>query len=528
MKYFGPQSASLLAVILACLAAGCSTIDLKHPREPSTALKAPETTPLGQISARIGNQHQGQSGFRLLNNGVEAFVARAALIEQARETLDVQYYIIHGDETGKLLIGRLLSAADRGVRVRILVDDIYRVGNDANIAALDAHPNLEIRLFNPWKYRSGGIMKVFEFFTDAGRLNHRMHNKLFVADNAIMVMGGRNLGDEYFGLHNEMDYLDLDVLVAGPLTQEASSHFDSYWNSEWAVPLAARRDLQPTLEQLEAIRTQLAAHVDSMRSARFGEAALNSELARQIRDHQLQLTYAPAKVISDDPGKVVSNRKKDRDSFLLAQLLSSGPKATRELLVASPYFVPGKAGVRRFESLATNGVIVRILTNAGEAGDVPVVHAGYGPYRPDMLRVGVHLYEVKRLSDPSKEMYKSRRFGSANASLHAKCLVVDRERLFIGSLNLDPRSIERNTETGLVIESPELGRDLGALLDRAMAPDLSYEVVLRNGVHSSSKALEWRTAEGGKNVSFEKEPGLNWFKRFKFRCLGLLPLESQI
>jgi len=527
MKFWS-QSASLVTVILACLAAGCSTIDLKHPREPSTALEAPETTPLGQISARIGNQHEGQSGFRLLNNGVDAFVARAALIEQARETLDLQYYIIYGDETGKLLIGRLLSAADRGVRVRILVDDIYRVGKDANIAALDAHPNIEIRLFNPWKYRSGGVMKIFGFFADARRLNHRMHNKLFVADNAIMVMGGRNLGDEYFGLHHEKDYLDLDILVAGPLTREASSDFDRYWNSEWSVPLAARRDLQATPEQLEAIRSELAAHVDSMRSSRFGEAALNSELARQIHDHQLQLTYASAKVITDDPGKVASSRKKDRDSFLLAQLLRSGPKAIRELLVASAYFVPGKGGVRRFESLATNGVTVRILTNAGEASDVPVVHAGYGPYRPDLLRAGVHLYEVKRLSDPGKEMYESRRFGSANASLHAKCLVVDRERLFIGSLNLDPRSIERNTETGLVIDSPELGRELGALLDRVMAPDLSYEVILRNGVDSSSNALEWRAVEGGNNVSFQKEPGLNWFKRFKFKCLGLLPIESQI
>jgi len=212
----------------------------------------------------------------------------------------------------------------------------------------------------------------------------------------------------------------------------------------------------------------------------------------------------------------------------MAQLLRSGPKATRELLVASAYFVPGKAGVRRFESLATNGVTVRIVTNAAEASDVPVVHAGYGPYRPDLLRAGVHLYEVKRLSDPGREMYESRRFGSANASLHAKCLVVDRERLFIGSLNLDPRSIERNTETGLVIDSPELGRDLGALLDRVMAPDLSYQVILRKGVDSSSNALEWRTVEGGNNVSFQKEPGLTWFKRFKFKCLGLLPIESQI
>ncbi|MHC1763228.1 MAG: phospholipase D family protein [Verrucomicrobiia bacterium] len=422
----------------------------------------------------------------------------------------------------------MLAAADRGVRVRILVDDIYRVGKDAGVAVLDLHPNVEIRLFNPWKYRSGGVMRAFGFLADAKRLNHRMHNKLFVADNAVMIMGGRNLGDEYFGLNHEMDFVDLDVLVAGPLTAEASAHFDRYWNSEWAVPVSARRDLRPTAEQLSKIRSELAAHVEAMRSSRFGEAAMNTEFARQVRNHQMRLTYAPAKVIADDPAKVVSNRKRDRDGFLLAQLQRVGPAAKRELLVASPYFVPGKAGVQRFGSLVTNGVTVRILTNAGEAGDVSVVHSGYAPYRPDLLRAGVQLYELKRLSDLGKAVYDSRHFGSANASLHAKCLVADRQHVFIGSLNLDPRSVERNTETGLIIDSTELGRDLGALLDRAMTPDLSYEVTLRKGLNHPSNSLVWKTTESGKALVLEKEPGLTWFQKFKSKLMRLLPLESQI
>ncbi|HRI13437.1 MAG TPA: phospholipase D family protein [Verrucomicrobiota bacterium] len=483
---------------------------------------------MGTLSAKIAAEHPGESGFYILNSGVEAFAARIALIESARQTIDLQYYIIHGDDSGKMIIERLLAAADRGVRVRILVDDIYTVKADAKIAVLAVHPQVEIRLFNPWKYRGGGFSYAFNFLSDSKRLNHRMHNKLFVVDNAALIMGGRNLGDEYFGLNADFTFADLDVLGIGPVAAEASEHFDRYWNSEWAVPIAARRDLRPTQSDLDALRAQLAADRVALRDSRFGENAANTEFIREIKEHRIQLYYAPATVLADAPDKVVSNRKKDRAEFLMAQIRRTVPRAEKELLLCSPYFVPGKEGVHYLESMSTNGVDIRILTNAQEAGDVSVVHSGYAPYRVDLLRAGIHLYELKRVSDPSREKFASQKFGSANASLHTKCLISDRRHVFIGSLNLDPRSMERNTETGVIIESAEIGQKLGTLFERGIAPDASYRVVLEDGPNGSSSDLEWISTEGGQERRFKTEPGTTWFQRFKIKIMSLLPIESQI
>ncbi len=510
------------------LLAGCSTLDLSHPRETSTAPAPSASTPLGAQAAIIADQHPGQSGFSLLNSGIDAFAARIALIENAQESLDVQYYIIHGDVSGKVLLGRLLAAADRGVRVRILVDDIYTGDNDPKIAVLDSHPRMEIRLFNPWRYRGNGIGYVWNFLTDSGRLNHRMHNKLLVADSAALIIGGRNLGDEYFGLHEEFVFSDLDVLVLGPVAAEAEHHFDRYWNSDWSIPVTARRDLQPTPADLDRFRAYLAAHLETVRDTPFGRAATDTRWPRRLRENLLELDFAPATILADDPAKVVSDRKADRKQFLMAQIRRMTPRPTQELLLCSPYFVPGREGVRHLESLTEEGVAVRVLTNAQEANDVAAVHSGYAPYRADLLRAGVQLYELKRISDTSRQTRETRAFGSANSSLHTKCLVADRRYVFIGSLNLDPRSIERNTETGIVIESPELGEKLAGLFERGMALELSYQVVLRDGVDGNSSALEWIATENGREERFDADPGTTWFQRFKIKLLRLLPIESQL
>jgi putative cardiolipin synthase len=528
MRLFGVRLLPVGILLGVFLTAGCSTIDLKYPRETSTALAASPGNPLGARAAKISAEHPGESGFYILNSGVEAFAARIALIDAARQTIDLQYYMIHGDDSGQAILDRLLAAADRGVRVRILVDDIYAAKADESIAILDLHPLVEVRLFNPWKYRGGGFVRMFNFLTDSSRLNHRMHNKLFAVDNAAMVLGGRNLGDEYFGLNSEFIFRDLDVLAIGPATAQASGYFDRYWNSEWAVPIRARRDLKPTPQELADLRAKFAAQRQALRTSLFGVDAADTELIREIRENRLQLIYAPATVLADDPGKVTSDRKKDRARFLLGQLRVITPPAEKEMLVCSPYFVPGHEGVHYFEAMATNGVDIRILTNSQEANDVSVVHSGYVPYRAELLRAGVHLYEIKRISDPSRKTFSTRRFGSANASLHTKCFVVDRRRVFVGSLNLDPRSIQRNTEMGIVIESPEIGEKLARLFERGIAPDTSYTVILKDGPDGSSGELEWITTEGGKEVRSTTEPGTTWFQRFKVKILGWLPIESQI
>jgi putative cardiolipin synthase len=225
---------------------------------------------------------------------------------------------------------------------------------------------------------------------------------------------------------------------------------------------------------------------------------------------------------------VISDRKKDRAEFLLAQLRRAAPRAQQELLLCSPYFVPGKEGVGYIASMSTNDVDVRILTNSQEANDVLLVHSGYAPYRASLLRTGARLYELKRTSDLSRQNFESLRFGSANASLHTKCFIADRQHVFIGSLNLDPRSIQRNTETGILIESPELGQRLGRLFERGIAPDVSYQVILQDGPEGSSSSLEWITTENGQELRFRTEPGTTWFQRFKVRVMSVLPIESQI
>jgi len=510
------------------LLAGCSTLDLSHPRGISTASPPSASTPLGAQAAILADRHPGQSGFSLLSSGIDAFAARIALIDSAQESLDVQYYIIHGDVSGKVLLERLLAAADRGVRVRILVDDIYTGDDDPKIAVLDSHPRMEIRLFNPWRYRGAGLGHAWNFLTESGRLNHRMHNKLLVADSAALILGGRNVGDEYFGLNEEFIFSDLDVLVLGPVAAEAEHHFDRYWNSDWAIPVTARRDLRPAPADLDRLRADLAAHLESVRETPFGRAASSTRWTRRLQDNLVELDFAPATILADDPGKVVSDRKADRGQFLMAQIRRMTPRPTRELLLCSPYFVPGREGVRHLESMTGEGVTVRVLTNAQEAGDVAAVHSGYAPYRADLLRAGVQLYELKRISDTSRQTRQSRAFGSANSSLHTKCLVADRRHVFIGSLNLDPRSIQRNTETGIVIESPELGEKLAALFERGTSPEFSYQVVLRDGVDGNSSALEWIATEKGQEERFDADPGTTWFQRFKIKLLRLLPIESQL
>lgn len=516
------------AAFLLPLLAGCQTLDLDFPREHSVAIVDRSPTSIHDLFPSMQRAGAGESGFHALADGVGAFVTRVHLVRAAERSLDLQYYMINADDTGQLLVAELLDAADRGVRVRILLDDIYAASNDRVIATIDAHPQIEVRLFNPWTRRSGMVGRALDFVLNPGRLNRRMHNKLFTADNHAVIVGGRNIGDEYFDLKTQMNFRDLDVLGVGPVAVDASRSFDEYWNSKWAVPAAALVDHRPTEADMQGVREALAAHRERLAESRYVQALAGSQLARQFDARSVRLEFGKARVLADDPSKMEAEAG-DRAGFLIEELQQSTANAHHELLVSSPYFVPGKAGVAALTGLAGKGVVVSVMTNSLAANDVAIVHSGYARYRAPLLRGGVHLYELRATSELTSRRKAWRRFGSEYVSLHAKYLIIDQRKLFVGSINFDPRSIERNTEIGILIESEALAGEVRRIYDLATGKSFSYEVTLRDGPAAQNDALIWTGENLDGELRHTREPGTTWWKRFSVWCAGLLPfLESQI
>jgi putative cardiolipin synthase len=459
--------------------------------------------------------HPGRSGVYALPDAQEAFAARILLARAADRSLDVQYYIWHRDLTGTLLMAELCNAADRGVCVRLLLDDNNTVGLDDILAALDSHPNVEIRLFNPFFTRKS---RTLGYLTDFARLNRRMHNKSFTADNQATIVGGRNVGDEYFGATDGVLFADLDVLVVGPVVEEVSQSFETYWSSESARP--ADR-LLPSVSPAarEALTAAARRTENSPEAAAYTRAVRESRFVRELMQGTLEMDWAIAHAYSDDPAKGLGRA---RPETLLAKRLEQvlGP-AHADFLLISPYFVPGAEGVTWFEKLARRGVKIRVLTNALEATDVSFVHAGYSRRRPALLRLGVTLYELRRSSEAGRRKPAGRRrgSGSSGSSLHAKTCAVDGVRVFVGSFNFDPRSAKLNTEMGVVIESARLAQRIVDVF-RDRIPEDSYEVrFLESG------KLRWVERRDGNSVCHEREPGTTAGKRAWVRFLGFLPIE---
>jgi len=494
-----------LACALVFALAGCSSLPSDAQRPPSAALADTAATRLGRAIAPAAAQNSGKSGIHPLADGRDAFAARVLLARAAEKSLDVQYYILRADVTGGLFCEALWQAAERGVRVRLLLDDTGTRGLDAQLAALDAHPNIEVRLFNPYANRS---FRLGEMVTDFSRINRRMHNKSFTADNQATIVGGRNVGDEYFGAESDVAFADLDVLATGAAVREVSADFDRYWSSPSAVPAAALIGpaAPESAERIRAAWTKLNA---DPAAARYVEALRSTPLVQDLIGGTLALDWAPARLVSDSPAKVL-NPPERKDLHLLAQLDAAIGKPARELDLVSPYFVPTEEGTAALVGLAKRGIKVRVLTNSLAATDVSVVHAGYAKYREELVRGGVRLYELK----PVLQQKDRERMGGSDASLHAKTFAVDRSRIFVGSFNFDPRSARLNTEMGLVVESPALASRLSDALDRDLARN-AYEVRLSGG------DLVW--IDG--NARLDSEPGTGVFKRLWIGFLSILPIE---
>lgn len=515
------------------LCSACASLPEGVQRPDSFAYMDTGDTAFGVVSNRETLKHPGQSGFKLLHNGLDAFVARAMLAQHAEKSLDVQYYLYNEDLTASLLTDQLLKAADRGVRVRLLVDDIDLKGRDFGVAALDSHHNIEVRVFNPF---GRNVSRWSQFITRLGIVTRRMHNKSFTADNQITIVGGRNIGDEYFDAHPDLAFSDLDVFAIGPVVQEVSGSFDEYWNSSVVYPASSLIRQPPDAEAVKKLRQEFNLRIAGYSDSEYMRALQQSELSRQIRQGGIQFEWGEARVLFDHPEKVLNGR--DRKELLLATQISPWlERAKQELIIFSPYFVPGKWGTRALVSLAESGVRVRILTNSLASTDVAIVHGGYAKYRKALLRAGIELYELDNvLSSKQRKARRGKEKGFTKSSLHTKSFVVDRKSVFIGSLNLDPRSFYENTEIGIVLKSSEIAEDMAKLFEREIkynAFTLSLIKVRKSDALVKHQRLKWREAvhwhkAGEPDVVYRKEPKAGMWRRFAVGLMNLLPIESQL
>jgi putative cardiolipin synthase len=498
---------------LTSLIAGCLDLPSLKGRVETSALTNTDATLLGRSVARRVAANPGKSGIHALSLPGDAFVARALLATAAERSLDVQYYIWHDDQTGYLLFEALWQAAERGVRVRLLLDDNNTAGLDETIAVLDAHPNIEVRLYNPLAYRS---VRALNFVTDFERLNHRMHNKSFTADNQVTIVGGRNIGNEYLGA-GEVAFTDLDVVAVGPVVRDVSRSFDLYWNSSSAYPAA---DVVGASGSDAAMRLEarfVSARSDA-ESIRFLGALRETPLLQELLAGQLSLEWTDAQLLHDDPAKTLDTSART-EALLLTELLHTIGHPRETFDIVSAYFVPGEDGTAALIALAKRGVKVRVLTNSLAATDVAAVHAGYAKRRRALLQAGVQLYELKRSASRDDPEGRRKFGGSSSSSLHVKTFGVDRRRVFVGSFNFDQRSALLNTEMGLVIDSPALAQWIATEFDTGI-PKAAYEVRAR-----SDGQLEWIDRTSAGVARFDTEPGAGLFMRAWIQFLSALPIE---
>jgi putative cardiolipin synthase len=506
----------LLLVALIILGAGCASVDFDAEKSTSTALTDTDDTNLGRYLTRVGSHPPDESGFYLIYDSIDALAIRLLLEKRAERSIDAQYYMVDDDVVGQVFFASLVRAADRGVRVRLLIDDINTSGMEDQLAAMDDHPNIELRLFNPFAYRQWRVLEVWDF----SRVNRRMHNKSFTVDNQVTLIGGRNIATEYFARNSEYNFGDLDTLAVGPIVADTSKMFDSYWNHRNAVPYAQLSAQQPDGgERLSVLRDSLQDNTETLRDTPYADAVFESLDEFVEKDHK-EFQWAPYQLVYDSPDKSLEGDEGEDATSILSPLRKSLLSASESLLIISPYFVPTPTAIERLVALQQSGVQVDIVTNSLASSDHLLVHGGYAGSRKPLLKHGVRFFEVRGDVEISGTEDSHRRH--AKSSLHTKAFVVDRRYFFMGSFNWDPRSAYINTELGVTIDSPKIA---SYVADRiyAAAPGTSFEVFL-----GDDGGLRWRAHEGGKEVIYDVEPDTTWFKRFKAGLAGMLPVRGQL
>lgn len=517
--YVNPMVWALAA--LAVMLGGCASVEPGHQRPPSLSIADTGATTLSRAFARYAAVRNGQSGFKVIATGHEALVARDALTELAERTLDLQYYSVGDDSSSELLLSRLLVAAERGVRVRVLLDDLFASARKFGARAVAAHPNIEVRLFNPFRaIGSSGLARLPELAFDAARLNVRMHNKAWIADNTAAVFGSRNIGDEYFDLSESEGFTDIDLLVIGPAVRAMSEAFDRYWNSDRAIPVG-RFSPMPEPADRERVRRELHALVGDCQSNIPCRWLAETELREALRAGRLPLAWASARFLADMP----EGEKTGIPSGVEHGYVGDDPAGSRtvsELLIASPYFIPDAHGIAHLTQMSRGGVRVAVLTNSLASTDSVAAHAGYAGRRSELLSAGVELHEFKP-QNGLQHRWRHRWGHASPASLHTKLVVQDRARVVIGSFNQDPRSRLHNTESWLLIESRELAAELAAHFEEGTELHHSFRVERTNNA-AGSASLAWLSSEQGSFVRHDTEPMTDaWLRLWRSVLRTLIP-----
>jgi cardiolipin synthase C len=504
-------------LLLLLLLAGCASLPLRGADgiSPSHAIVAETSAPLARMAAAALGPSSG-SAFKLLPIASAAYETRLELARQARRGIDLQTFVFNGDDTGAFLLAELQRAAARGVRVRLLIDDLHTDGAQALLSDLAAFDGVEVRLVTPFtRLRGSRAAKLISSLDELRRVNHRMHNKLFIADGQLAVFGGRNIGDEYFmRMASGGNFVDLDALAAGAVVAQMGASFDRYWNSEHAWPIdlivapsgsiaqrrarfiAATAGLPP-LEPDTGVPERLAEHASA---------------PKELREGRLRMTPADAELIDDPVDKLASSRVANRAGTVRERIGAAMGQAQLEVFVVSPYFIPGEMGLSVIRANRERGLRLRLFTNSLAATDEPAVHAGYIEFRKPMLRAGVEIHELS--STLARRASKLGRFGASDAALHAKFVIIDQVRLFIGSMNLDGRSERYNTEVGVMIESGALAGELLSLMD--------YESSTWRVLLGEDGELRWVHEDGGTRTEHTSEPEASWWRHLGSRLLGAL------
>ena len=507
-------------ILLGGTLTSCSIKQTPEPTRPpqSHAFKNHQSTSLGRLLNKQASQHPGQSGFQIIRHGHDAFVNRIAATQMAEKSLDLQYYLWHEDATGRLLSYSLLKAADRGVKVRILLDDMGLQGRDKNISALNAHPNIEIRIFNPFASRK---MHALDFLTDFKRVNHRMHNKSFIADNALAIIGGRNIGNHYFKASKKSNFRDLDVVAAGPVVREISGVFDYFWNGSWSAPISSLTSFHQTPKDLAKHQKRLIQKIPRDRFY-YELTEDTADLQSHLKPLSHRFSWATGHYVWNDPEQL-KLPVEQQSGTIIRKLKARTNKLQKEFTIESPYFIPMDQGVATLKQLVDKNVRVKILTNSQDTNDVLPAQAGYMNYRKQLLEAGVQMYELRsdaRFNLGATEQTPPK---SAKTGLHTKAFVFDQKAVFIGSFNLDPRSSYINTEGGLYIESPSLARETLQYMSEATSLKNCYRLSLdQNG------DILWETEDNGQKVIYKKEPHVSLWTRIKMRMIRSLPIEEQL
>ena len=519
---------SMLAIYctIAITVTGCNTLP-KHKIEsiPETALQVDTAqTTLAQIIQPLQEQHPDLTGYLVLFEPLEALATRLSLIDKAEKRLDLQYYIWDNDKVGSLALHALIRAADRGVKIRLLIDDNNAKSTEGIFLALAQHPNIEVKLFNPYRFRK---YRALDMILDLKRINRRMHNKSFIADHQVALIGGRNMTNQYYNVSDNYQFSDVDVMLVGTAVKDISHSFDEYWSHEYAYKVQEVVKQSAHHLSYESLKRQLDEHYERVTVQNYLDLTSNSQAIDSLMSRDIQLDWVKAEVVKDSPDKIKSKaKKKEHLNFQLIQHLEQ-PEKNVDLI--SAYFVPEKKGAKMLTDLAKDGVKVRVLTNSFKANDVAVVHAFYGKYRQNLLEHGVQLYEFlpalnkndldKNTEDLAKKAKVSIK-GLSRSSLHAKLMALDEKQVFIGSFNFDPRSAYLNTEIGVLLNSPPLAQAVHTTMDENLSK-YAYKLVL-----DANKKITWQRQTPQGPVIYTKEPRMKWWQRAGIKMLSWLPIEG--